>query len=246
MDTNEIYRIKQKIMKSDPSKFWGDEFDIRFYLISKLKDINNCRILDVGGGIGILCSEMAQNNLRINLDSSFSDLKTCSGKIDSKIQNVCGSMETLPFKENYFDVVICSHLIEIAKHIDVTKQQFQIINGITQYPTVEKTLGEICRVLKRGRKLFLTTPNNAYYQSTKLEYNELKKSLSNHFDKYILSFFNIYPKLSKNYRKLNLSNVVPKLISKLKDKGKVLESMIVEDSGKNRGSVSFYVEALKG
>ena len=116
MDTNEIYRIKQKIMKSDPSKFWGDEFDIRFYLISKLKDINNCRILDVGGGIGILCSEMAQNNLRINLDSSFSDLKTCSGKIDSKIQNVCGSMETLPFKENYFDVVICSHLIEIAKH----------------------------------------------------------------------------------------------------------------------------------
>ena len=80
MDNSDFLRIKQKMMNSDPKKYWGDDYDVRFYLITKLKKIKNKSILDVGGGIGIINSEINSNNLRINLDLTFQDLMVCEKK----------------------------------------------------------------------------------------------------------------------------------------------------------------------
>lgn len=245
MDNSDFLRIKQKMMNSDPKKYWGDDYDVRFYLITKLKKIKNKSILDVGGGIGIINSEINSNNLRINLDLTFQDLMICEKKVASGMNNICGSMNNLPFIDNFFDYVICSHVIEIAKLIDVEKNRIEKRNQVNQFPTVENTLSEIARVLKSNGILFLTTPNNAYYKTKKLDYSELKNSLNNHFSNYSLSFFNTYPRFSKKYRKLNFANVIPKLRSKTTKYEKLLNSLIKKDQGKDKESVSFYVEAIK-
>lgn len=243
---NDFTRIKSKIMSSDPSRYWGDDFDVRFYLVSRLKKLCNKSVLDIGGGIGIISSELDKSNLRINIDSSFNDLKTCRVKIDPDIQNICASMTNLPFNDNSLDCVICAHLLEIAKHSDIEKNQVITDNEIARYPAVEKTLKEISRVLNSSGTLFLTTPNNVYYKSTKLNYHELKKSISTYFSRYSLLFYNTFPRLSKKHRKLNLANVIPKLMSKVISKDKLIStSLIKEDDGSERDSVSFYVEAFK-
>ena len=33
----EVNEIKKKIYQFDAKKWWGDDFDVRFYLISKIK-----------------------------------------------------------------------------------------------------------------------------------------------------------------------------------------------------------------
>lgn len=242
---DDFARIKNKIMSSDPSRYWGDDFDVRFYLVSNLKKLHNKAVLDIGGGIGIISSELDKSNFRINLDSSLTDLKTCR-EMGASIQNICASMTYLPFNDSSFDCVICAHLLEIAKHFDIEKNQVITDSQIAKYPTVEKTLKEISRVLDSDGTLFLTTPNNAYYKSIKLNYHELKRSISNHFPRYSLSFYNTFPRISKKHRKLNLANVMPKLMAKVIPKNKlVTTSLVKEDDGNERESVSFYVEAFK-
>ena len=241
---SEIDRIKKKIHEQDSKKWWGDDFDVRFYLISKIKNLKNKSVLDLGGGIGIICSEMDISNFRINMDSSFKDLKTCNYQ-EPKIQNICASMTHLPFDRNSFDCIICSHLLEVAKSLDIKNQKTEKNNDVTSYPTVEKTLEEIHRVMKDNADLYLTTPNNSRYKSTKLDYYELKKALQNHFPKFLLSFYNTYPRLSKQNRKFDLANIIPKLTSKLRNSDKIRQSLLKKDLGKEMNSVSFYVEASK-
>ena len=242
MDRN---RIKSKIQNIDVNRWWGDDFDVRFYLISQLESLKRKIVLDVGGGIGIICSEMNENNFRVNLDLSFDDLKICQENFSPKIQNICASMTNLPFNDNSFDTVICSHLIEIAKARDTEQGMVTKINNINSFPTVEQVFSEISRVLGNEGIFLLTTPNNLRYKSNKLDYNELKKSLKNHFYKISLAFYNTYPKLSKKHRKLNMANVLPKVLSKILDFNKLSKLLVKNDEGTARESVSFFVKCFK-
>lgn len=245
MENSEFERIKNKVLEIDPKRYWGDDFDVRFYLISKLKKLKNGSILDVGGGIGIVCSELDKSNFRINLDLSFQDLRTAKRNVDFQVQNICACMTNLPFINNAFDYVVCAHLLEIAKANDIKKKKIEKNIQVNQYPTVECTLAEISRIMKSKGTLFLTTPNNAYYRSSKLDYYELKNSLVTHFPKFSLSFYNNYPRLSMKHRKLNMANVIPKLLSKIISHEKIIKSLLRNDKGGDKESVSFYVEANK-
>ena len=42
--------IKEKILQIDPKRWWGDDFDVRFFLISKLNKINKTYARIVQGG----------------------------------------------------------------------------------------------------------------------------------------------------------------------------------------------------
>lgn len=243
---DDFARIKNKIMASDPSRYWGDDFDVRFYLVSKLKKLHNKAILDIGGGIGIISSELDKSNFRINLDASIHDLKICKDSLDTTIENVCAVMTELPFKDNVFDCVISASTLQYAKLNDIEKKLTIENNHILQYPAVEKTLTEIFRVLDSNSVLFLVTPNNTYYRSYMLNYHELKLALKNHFSNYVLTFYNSFPRLSKSHRLLNLANLIPKLLSKTIGRDKLLNKFLLKhDNGNNRNSVSFYVEAFK-
>jgi len=238
---SEQERIKTKIKSVDSRRWWGDEFDVRFYLISKLKSLKNKNILDIGGGIGIICSELDQTNLRINLDVSYEDLKTCKNKVNSNIYNICASMTNLPFKKNFFDNVICANMFEVAKYIDLENNQVVKNEPVFNYPTLEKILEEISFVLNSNSVLFITTPNNAYYNKIKLTYEELKKALSSYFSNSKIFFFNTHYKFGKN-RKLNMANIIPKLTSKFTNADKIIQNLLKNQSHNNY-SVSFYVEA---
>ena len=235
-------RIKSKILKKGKKHWWGDDFDSRFLLISKIKHLENQIILDVGGGIGIISDELRSNNIIINLDMSKEDLEVCLKNTENKIHNICGIMNKIPLKSDYFDYVISGSVLQYAKIQDINKDKHYRKNGQYEYPSVEETMQEINRVLKKNGKLLLVTPNNRYYKSVMLEYDELKNTISNHFSNYSLFCYNTFPRLSKKYRKLNLTSIVPKILSKIKNPDDIINSLI-KNSKKN--SVSFYVEAKK-
>jgi len=234
-------RIKQKILSINPQRWWGDDFDVRFYLISRLKKIKRKSILDVGGGIGIVSSEMDQSNFRVNLDSSFEDLKTCGKMEKNNIHNIQASMTNLPFKEKTFDVVICCNLLEVAKSEDIKRNQFSKNESICSYPTIEKVLSEISRAMKQVGSLYLTTPNNAYYKTKKLTFGELKNALKKCLKNSEILFYNTHTKIGKN-RKMNMANIIPKFMSRISNPDKIIINLAKKESSNNY-SVSFFVEA---
>jgi len=236
---SDIDRIKEKIKKIAHNRWWGDDFDVRFFLINKIKPIQNKVVLDIGGGIGIILSEMNDNNFKINLDASFEDLKICKNQINKEINNVCASMTKIPFKKEVIDCVICANILEVGKALDINKIELER-DKINSYPTVEKILMEISQILKNNGKIFITTPNNAYYQTKKLTYDELNNSISKLFKNFQIFYFNTYKKISRN-RKLNMANIIPKFQSKIKNKQDVLNNLLKIESNDNY-SVSFYVE----
>lgn len=235
--------IKQKILAIEPSRYWGDDFDVRYYALSKLKEIKNSFILDAGGGIGIISSELDKSNNRLNLDLSFTELKISKDKIDNKVENVNGVMNVLPFKNSIFDHIVCCHVLDSGKVHDLKNNNI-IIESVKKYPTVEQILGEFRRILKTGGKLTLTVPNNAYYKAATFEYEELKAALNSSFPNHVLYFFNTLPKLGNN-RKMNLANTFPKISSKIFGRKASLDRLAVKDDGNPHYSISFYVEAIK-
>ena len=239
---SEQKRIKLKIQSIDPTKWWGDDFDVRFFLISQLKEIRNKMILDIGGGIGIICSEMDKSNFRVNLDRSFNDLRICITKVDPEIQNVCASMVHLPFKKNVFQNVICSNVLEIAKSIDFNSKSNEDSDKNFVYPTIDNTLQESKRVLDENGTLFITTPNNAYYNSNKLTFEDLKNITKKIFSYVEISFYNTYPKLSRTNRKLNMAIMLPKIRSKFSNIDGVIKGLNHKQT-KNNYSVSFFLKA---
>lgn len=243
MNVSEQSRIKSKILSINPGKWWGNDFDIRFYLISKLQNIENKKILDIGGGIGIVSSEMPQNNCRINLDLDFKDLKTCVKVTDPNINTICSSMIDMPFSDNSFDVVISSSVLQYAKLEDMKSKQMSTTYGIQTYPTVEKSVKEIFRVLKPNGRLILVTQNNSYYNSYMLDYNELQYVMKMYFVGVKITFYNRYPRISKN-RKFNMTNVIPKVLGRLIGPDNVIKKLSSDNSTHNY-SVSFFVEATK-
>lgn len=238
---SECQRIKEKIILIDKERWWGDDFDVRFFLLSQIHEIQNKKILDIGGGIGIICSELNERNFRINLDLSLDDLKKCK-KIDPSVHNICASMTHLPFRAEAFDMVICSNLLEVGKEIDIENEKV-ILNEINAFPTVDITILEFLKILDKNGVFFLTTPNNAYYKSKKLTYDELNKALMKKFCIYQIFYFNKYSKIAKN-RKLNMANIIPKLSSKFKDPDTIIQKLLSEKSN-NHYSVSFFVKGSK-
>ena len=243
MKNDDLVRIKNKFNLLNSKAYWGDDFDVRFYLISKFSEIKNKNVLDVGGGIGIISSELDKSNFSINFDLSYDDLGQCKNAFKNSINVMNGTMTNIALKDNSFDYVLCAHLLEVAKAIDIINKNV-IENKMSIFPTVTKVLSEIRRVLKPNGTLFLTTPNNEYYNSTKLTYDELKRHLEQSFNKFSLKLYNTYPRLHSQNRKLNMANVLPKLMTKISNREKIIQkSLIAKDDKNGTYSVSFFIEA---
>lgn len=244
MQDSDFQRIKKKMLSVGVKRYWGDDFDVRFYLLSKLMHIKNKHVLDLGGGIGAIGSELDVSNFVINFDLSVNDLKI--GKnFNEHLELICGSILDLPFKNDSFDVIICAHIIEEIKNIDLNKKNTKINDNVIEYPSVMNVFSEINRILKKGGMLYLTTPNNSYYQTTKFTYKELKHVLEYYFSKFCIFLFNTYPKTSRKFRKLNMANIFPKIRSNVQSKQKILDSLIEPATLEKMQSVSFYVEVIK-
>ena len=245
MEKSNKIPLKDKILKINPKRWWGDDFDVRFYLLSKISTLKDKTILDIGGGIGILSSNLDKSNICINLDISFNDLNQSKIIFGELFHIINGSMNEIPLQNNSVDCVICANLLEVAKMIDIENNDVNRNNSVQKYPTIIKVLDEIYRVLKPEGKLLITTPNNEYYKTSKLTYDELKNHLSLKFNNYSLFFYNTFPRLKSQNRKLNMANIIPKILSKFKSRDKIIDSLIHSDQGNQKYSVSFFVEARK-
>lgn len=93
------------------------------------------KILDAGCGDGEYIRHFNTHKKSHGIDISSSFIKRAK-KRDSRTHYVVGSIERLPFKDNFFSMVICSETLEHVLDYD-------------------KALSEICRI---GRSLFISIP----------------------------------------------------------------------------------------
>lgn len=137
-------------------------------ILEHVKDTSPCSILDIGCRWGNDLQKVATINADINIfgvDICSDAVKVASKKLE-KNQNVylCQAKgEDLPFKDNYFDIIFSSEVIE---HIE----------------EVGKFVEEVHRVLKNHGVCIITTPSR--FNSTHL----IGKMIPSPFKKYLRKY----------------------------------------------------------
>ncbi|WP_337865084.1 methyltransferase domain-containing protein [Ignavibacterium sp.] len=108
-------------------------------LLNQYQEISNKKILDIGSGEGGTTSILSKSNLVISIDLSL--LRLSRQKQNYKTKNLvnCDAMN-LPFRNNYFDIIILQDVIE----------------HLYNY---ENFLKEIKKVLSEDGVIYLSTPN---------------------------------------------------------------------------------------
>jgi ubiquinone/menaquinone biosynthesis C-methylase UbiE len=81
-----------------------------------LKIVKNSKVLEVGCGRGLLAKQLAKKNKVTACDIVVPDyLKNST----DKVKYVEANIDSLPFKNNSFDVVISTHTLEHVQNIDI-------------------------------------------------------------------------------------------------------------------------------
>lgn len=126
------------------------EDKLRYSLIMKELRIHNDQsfFLDVGCGTGVLCIYAALIGAEVvGLDISSINLAKAKDVAKSKNLRKCsfilGDIDRLPFRENVFDKIVCT---EVLEHL----------------LKPNKALKEINRVAKKGTEVVITVPNLLY------------------------------------------------------------------------------------
>jgi ubiquinone/menaquinone biosynthesis C-methylase UbiE len=117
---------------------------------NRVGDLSGCRILDIGCGSGRHLAEVLTigDTTVFGADILLEDMNEAKDRLDflGKIgeyrgvcQLLCADITRLPFADNFFDLVICS---EVLEHI----------------PDDRKAVSELVRVLKPGKILVVSVP----------------------------------------------------------------------------------------
>ncbi|MEJ5262645.1 MAG: class I SAM-dependent methyltransferase, partial [Ignavibacterium sp.] len=108
-------------------------------LLNQYQEISDKKILDIGSGEGGTSSILSKTNFVISVDLSL--IRLFRQRQNYKIKNLinCNALN-LPFKKNFFDVIILQDVIE---HLS----------------NRENFLREIKKVLNRDGIIYLSTPN---------------------------------------------------------------------------------------
>ena len=101
-----------------------------------LKYCKSGQVLDVGVGLGRLLTMFPADFKKYGIDISFDFLKEAQKK---NIEVCYGLVEELPYKKEYFDLVICTDVLEHVLDLN-------------------QTIKQILRVLKKGVMLIIRTP----------------------------------------------------------------------------------------
>ena len=141
---NYLNRVERYLF-NEPDPAFARRAAIIFSGLGKLK--TGSRILDVGCGRGFYLKVLSDTfpGLKLcGLDLSREYLTVAEKFINNgKVELTSGSIEDLPYKNNSFDSVIAS---EVLEHVEDDS----------------KAIGEIYRVLKRGGNALITVPNKKY------------------------------------------------------------------------------------
>jgi len=139
-----------------PSLHWSRRFEYPFvYYHCDVAEYTKLRILDVGAGLNpfqILLSMLGHHV--VSLDSNIKYvMKLCKivSKLRSKVYPCLADAFQIPFKENFFDRVIC---ISVIEHIlDYLNPAFDLN---LSYLILKALMCELARVTKPGGKICIT------------------------------------------------------------------------------------------
>jgi len=162
--------IKDKYLSIAPNLWWGDDLDVRFFLLKNLIKIKNKKILDIGSNVGITMSFLDNSNDLHGIDiDSFCVSK--ARELNNTAHIIKGSMEYLPYADKSFDVIVMMNTIP---HYD-----FPVSKG-TKDGFIQRTFDEIYRVLRDDGVLYLTTPDgeSIHFSNSKIKLYELTAVLS--------------------------------------------------------------------
>ena len=164
-----IYQLWGKIGKD---RFWGDLFDVRFYLIYLLKNNEKNNIIDLGCGPGII-SHFANSPLKIGIDFSFEALQKAKN-LNPEMELIQASMFDLPIKENTIKTVLSAHVIQA-----------------TPKDQRKKACNEIKRISSKEGEIYMTWANLSSKQYKEkvqnielvdFDYNELNEFFSEEYN----------------------------------------------------------------
>ena len=149
--------VEARFRRIAPSTWWGDHLDVRFELIHRVRQLRGLRVLDVATGEGVILAEVPPSCFRVGVDLNPAFARRALANAPGARVAV-GNMHALPFTDRSFDVVIFAHAIEVT-------------------PDWASAVREVCRVLRPGGRLWLTTPNRAhprYRRAQKLDLADLE------------------------------------------------------------------------
>ncbi len=108
-------------------------------IISKVRECQNLKILDIGSGEGGTSEVLSQDNIVISFDMNKIRLLRQQNSF-SQFNLLCGSSSSLPFKNNSLDLII---LQDVLEHLD----------------NREKLINNIYNLLNDNGMIYLSTPN---------------------------------------------------------------------------------------
>jgi 2-polyprenyl-3-methyl-5-hydroxy-6-metoxy-1,4-benzoquinol methylase len=212
---------KKKLKEKSPPEI-SDKLEIRYYNILEsvfkniIGNLKNKKVLEAGCGSGALSVRLAENGAKIYLVDESSYAIKYAKKI-MKIKNVAGrvyqaSIFSLPFPENFFDMV---HSIGVIEHykddqiLKILKEQKRVLKdngiiivGVPNIRNPQFLLYYITRLIKQcdiersiTEKKLITLLDNAGYKNIKIEYVPeciiLSPFLKSEFAQKFLKFYSI-------------------------------------------------------
>jgi glycosyltransferase involved in cell wall biosynthesis/ubiquinone/menaquinone biosynthesis C-methylase UbiE len=128
-------RFGENYFKSQYSRYYEHRDYWKYFADKVYKSCLPDRTLDAGCGLGFLVSELK----KFNVESCGVDISDFAVKSSEDPDVVLGDVENLPFKNEVFDLVVSS---EVLEHLNNPK----------------KAVAEFKRVLKDGGYIIITTP----------------------------------------------------------------------------------------
>lgn len=231
-------KIKNRFKDTFPKHWWGDDLDVRFYVLKKLSQIRDKKILDIGCSFGLMLSFLDKSNQLYGIDID----KCCIEKakeLNPDATFCCGTMEQLPYDDSSFDVIM---MMAVIPYYD-----FKIKSDKDDF--INKTLNQIKRVLKSDGIIYIVTPNGDsvhYKGSTKISYQELLQILNRHNLSFSMQGWNsmspilagrMFEKVNKRYR-----FIPPKILCKYEAVWTYLCKRMKDNI---QNAKYFYIEAKK-
>lgn len=136
-----LFELGESVSTGNPMK--NDRVRYLCNEVLRIAQSKEIKVLDVGFGEGLIEKKLStkENIAFFGIDISRRAVENLTRS--SRGTYVLGSVEQIPFSNNYFDLVIAS---EILEHIPPAKT-FAV-------------LFEVCRVLRRGGVLLVSVPQN--------------------------------------------------------------------------------------
>ncbi len=157
-------------------------------IISKVRNCQNLKILDIGSGEGGTSEVLSQDNILISFDMNKIRLLRQQNSF-SNFNLLCGSSSSLPFKNNSFDLIILQDVLEhLANRAELINSIYNLLNdnGMIYLSTPNKFSviniiadphwgAPIVSLLKRDsvKKYFLK-----YFRKSEMNRNDIAELLS--------------------------------------------------------------------